>query len=186
VSSPRPFTTQIDLHSGLMSTYECHSTRRLSDMRGYFHVEPEDFDPLVYEYFERDVPADEGQIVQNISILYPGTVDGEYFMTKGHYHANAGCCEVYLCLRGRGMLLMQTRDGKTDVKEYGPGSSIYVPPAWAHRSVNTGDEPLVLFALYPANSGHDYAAIAEEGFWARVVRGADGQPAIVPRRGGSA
>jgi glucose-6-phosphate isomerase len=186
VSSPRPFATQIDLDSGLMSAYEHHAVRRSGDMAGYFHTDPQVDDLLIYEYFEREVPAEQGQIVQNISILHPGTIDGEYHMTKGHYHANGLCSEVYLCLRGRGVLLMQTRSGETDVKEYERGVSIYVPPGWAHRSVNTGDEPLVLLALYPADSGHDYDSIAEEGFWAQVIRDADGQPMIVPRRDGSA
>jgi glucose-6-phosphate isomerase len=168
-----------------MSSYERHSVRRCSDMAGYFEADSDGDDHLIYEYFEREVPAEEGEIVQNISILYPGTIDGEYYMTKGHYHANGRCSEVYLCLRGRGVLLMQTRSGETDVQKYRRGSSIYVPPGWAHRSVNTGDEPLVLFALYPADSGHDYASIAEEGFWARVFRGEGERPLIVPRRDGS-
>jgi glucose-6-phosphate isomerase len=178
----KPFATEIDLHSGLMSRYERHSVRRGSDMPGYFRSDPDGDDPLIYEYFERDVPAEQGQIVQNITILHPGRVDGEYFMTKGHYHASARCSEVYLCLGGRGYLLMQTASGETDIQELRRGISVYVPPGWAHRSVNSGDDPLVLFALYPADSGHDYAAIADEGFWARVIRGADGQPMIVPRR----
>jgi glucose-6-phosphate isomerase len=186
LSNPRPFATRIDLDSGLMSTYERHSVRRSSDMAGYFDSDPEGDDHLIYEYFEREVPAEEGQIVQNITVLYPGTVDDEYFMTKGHYHANERCSEVYLCLNGRGHLLMQTRSGETDVQEYGRGVSIYVPPGWAHRSVNSGDEPLVLFALYPADSGHDYASIAEEGFWARVFRDESGLPVLVPRRDRSA
>jgi glucose-6-phosphate isomerase len=181
LSNPKPFATRIDLDTGLMSAYERHVLRHSGDMPGYYHADPPADDLLIYEYFEREVPEEQGEIVQNISILHPGTVDGEYYMTKGHYHANQRCSEVYLCLRGRGYLLMQTRDGETDAQEYRPGASIYVPPGWAHRSVNTGDEPLVLFALYPADSGHDYGSIAEEGFWARVIRGADGQPEIVPR-----
>ena len=181
MSNPKPFATRIDLDSGLMSTYERHSVRHGSDMAGYYHSIPDGDDPLIYEYFEREVPAESGEIVQNISILYPGTVDGEYYMTRGHYHANGRCSEVYLCLGGRGVLLMQTRSGETDVKEYERGISVYVPPGWAHRSVNTGDEPLVLFALYPADSGHDYDSIAKEGFWARVVRDERGQPVVVPR-----
>jgi glucose-6-phosphate isomerase len=185
VSNPKPFATRIDLRSGLMSGYERHTLRRLSDMPGYFHASPADEDPLIYEYFERDVPPEDGQIVQNVSILHPGAIDGEYHMTKGHYHANRRCSEVYLCLSGRGVLLMQTRDGETGALTLERGISVYVPPGWAHRSVNTGDQPLVLFALYPADSGHDYAAIAEQGFWARVIRGAEGRPLIVPRSGGS-
>jgi hypothetical protein len=78
LSNPKPFATRIDLDSGLMSAFERHSVRHCSDLAGYFHAEPEGDDQLVYEYFEREVPAEEGQIAQNITILHPGTVDGEY------------------------------------------------------------------------------------------------------------
>jgi glucose-6-phosphate isomerase len=45
---------------------------------------------------------------------------------------------------------------------------VYVPPYWAHRSINTGDEPLVSFCVYPGDAGHNYGDIATEGFPRRV------------------
>jgi len=45
----------------------------------------------------------------------------------------------------------------------GPGTLAYVPPRWAHRSVNSGDHPYVTLAVYPAQAGHDYLAIEESG-----------------------
>jgi oxalate decarboxylase/phosphoglucose isomerase-like protein (cupin superfamily) len=68
-------------------------------------------------------------------------------------------------LQARDAILGLVRRG-----EHPSGSSIDVPPGWAHRSVNTGEAPLVLLALYPAEAKHDYASIAGEGLWARVVR----------------
>jgi glucose-6-phosphate isomerase len=180
----KPFITDINLTTGHMSTYERHTIRHASDMVGYYHTDPSDESLLIYEYFERDVPAEAGQIVQNTTIVYPGSINGEYYMTKGHYHANPGCTEVYLCLRGKGYLVMQTEAGKWAVEEYTLGRSVYVPPGWAHRSVNTGDEPLVLFALFPADSGHDYGRIAETGFLVRIMRGEEGTPSIVAEEEG--
>jgi glucose-6-phosphate isomerase len=55
-----------------------------------------------------------------------------------------------------------------------PGSVSYIPPGWAHRSVNVGREPLVFFAVYPGDAGHDYAALRERGFARLVVREGDG------------
>jgi glucose-6-phosphate isomerase len=183
VTRQRPFSTDIDLTTGKMSVYERHTTRHASDMSGYFHIDLDD-DPLIYEYYERDVPAEAGQIVQNITIVYPGTVDGEYYMTKGHYHANMKCSEVYLCLSGEGCLVMQTSRGEWDVKEYQPGRTVYVPPGWAHRSVNTGDKSLVLYAVFPAHSGHDYDKISKRGFLVKVMRNESGQPSLlVPGEG---
>ena len=54
---------------------------------------------------------------------------------------------------------------------------VYVPPFWAHRSVNTGNEPLVSFCAYNAEAGHNYGDIETEGFVKRVLR-EGGQPVI--------
>jgi glucose-6-phosphate isomerase len=54
------------------------------------------------------------------------------------------------------------------------GTVAYVPPRWAHRTVNTGDEPFVFFAVYPGQAGHDYGAIEETGFTQRVLRTPEG------------
>jgi glucose-6-phosphate isomerase len=177
----RPFATRLHLGTGQMSPYERYFSRRASDMKGYYRVDPDgSADPIIYECFEREVPAESGQVVQNITIVHPGTIHGEYYMTKGHYHANPQCAEVYLCLSGTGYLLMQTKGGEWDLKEFQPGMSVYAPPGWSHRSVNVGDEPLVLYALYPADSGHDYDAIVRQGFLKRVVCDEEGRPSIVP------
>ena len=56
---------------------------------------------------------------------------------------------------------------------------LYVPPGWAHRSVNTGSgEDLVTFFVYPGHAGHDYGSIESQGFRKLVVE-RDGAPCIV-------
>ena len=44
-----------------------------------------------------------------------------------------------------------------------PRTLCYVPPFWIHRSVNVGDDELVMTFAYPADSGQDYAIIEEAG-----------------------
>jgi glucose-6-phosphate isomerase len=56
----------------------------------------------------------------------------------------------------------------------GPGTVAYVPPNWAHRTVNTGEEPFVFFAVYPGQAGHDYGTIEKTGFPQRVLRMPEG------------
>jgi len=91
-------------------------------------------------------------------------------MTKGHYHTVAETGEIYLCLRGEGHMIMKTQNGEFASEPMGRGRMVYVPPYWAHRSVNTGDEDLVSFCVYPADAGHNYGDIEEEGFPKRVYR----------------
>jgi len=51
---------------------------------------------------------------------------------------------------------------------------VYVPGAAAHRLVNTGEEPLVTFAVYPQSAGQDYRLVESHGFKRIVVATAAG------------
>jgi len=172
----------MDLEKGLMHQPANHLVRRASDMRGYYadgvaleQIIAGQDNPVHYEVFEVPVPEEPGHLMFCISTLQPGLVGQEYFMTKGHYHAIPNTAEVYLCLRGEGFLLMKTADGQCVAERMTRGRMVYVPPFWAHRSVNTGaSEPLVSFCVYPAEAGHNYGDIATGGFPKRIVAGYGG------------
>ena len=91
-------------------------------------------------------------------------------MTKGHYHSVAETAEIYLCLRGEGCMVMKTAAGRTLAESMKRWRLVYVPPYWAHRSVNTGGEPLISLCIYPAEAGHNYGDIEKQGFPQRVYR----------------
>lgn len=159
-------------------------TRKLSHMRGsYRDAEAEaallaDGDPLVYEVFQYDVPERLGELFTCTTVLYPGRVGDEYFMTKGHFHEVRDRAEVYFGLQGEGYLLLETEDGEVAATRMEAGTVAYVPPQWAHRTVNTGSEPFVFLAVYPGDAGHDYGTIETDGFKQAVVE-RDGQAVIV-------
>ena len=180
----QPFGVEFDLAKGIMKDPSRVTTRKASAMRGHYkdaraleRLIEENDDPLHYEVFEKPVPEEAGHIMYCISKLYPGTVGSEFFMTKGHYHTVIDTAEIYLCLRGSGYMLMKTTDGSFSAEKFVPGRMVYVPPHWAHRSVNTGDEPLISFCAYPGNAGHNYGDIEKEGFIRRVFS-RDGQVVI--------
>jgi glucose-6-phosphate isomerase len=85
---------------------------------------------------------------------------------------------VYYCLSGEGILLMENPEGEWDAQEMKPGSAVYVPPRYAHRSIITGDVPLVMFFVFRADAGHDYGTIETKGYRKLVVE-LDGQTAII-------
>jgi glucose-6-phosphate isomerase len=87
--------------------------------------------------------------------------------------------EVYYCLNGRGYILMERRDGAAAGQDIERGQAVYIPPRWAHRSVNVGDEEFVFFYAYPGGAGHDYEAFDSLGFRNLVVE-RDGAPVVVP------
>ena len=158
--------------------------RRLSSLRGQF-LDQAAFDarlahedPELYKVHAVDRPAVVGELSSGLTILHPGKIGAEYFMTKGHFHAVLETGEVYYCLAGQGRMVMETPEGEWHVAEMTPGAVVYVPPRWAHRSVNVGVDDLVFFWVYPANAGHDYGSIERQGFRKLSVE-QDGAPAVV-------
>ncbi len=178
-----PFSATIDLAEGVMTDFTRRTERKASSMRGHYADASAlerlvaSGDPLHYEVFEKPVPEEYGHLMYCISKLYPGLVGEEYFMTKGHYHSILQTGEIYLCLRGSGFMLMKTKDGCFAAEKMERGRMVYVPPYWAHRSVNTGTESLVSFCAYNAEAGHNYGDIETEGFVKRVLK-AGGVPVI--------
>jgi glucose-6-phosphate isomerase, archaeal len=183
--SDLPFTFDLPMPSEIPSHFDNHVKRQLSALKGQFldQVAYEKIlaqgDPLVYEVYEIHRPEVEGEILTGISILHPGKVGNEFYMTKGHFHVVLETAEVYYCLRGEGFMVMETPEGETAVEALSPGRVLYVPPRWAHRSVVTSRlEDLVTFFLYPANSGHDYGTIDRLGFRKLIIDGQKG-PEII-------
>ncbi len=181
----RPFTFHITWPGAIPEPYSNHIVRRLSSMQGQYADEAgfaallAGGDVLLYEVYEEQVPQEAGELLQGISIVHPGKVGDEYFMTKGHFHAKLATAEVYYCLAGQGLMVMETPEGEWAVSELQPGGVLYVPPRWAHRSVNTAAEAdLATFFVYPADAGHDYGSIEKQGFRKLIVE-QDGRPAIV-------
>lgn len=100
-------------------------------------------------------------------------------MTRGHIHAIANRPETYRGETGHGLMLMEAPDGRIETREIMPGMTVYVPGLWIHRSVNLGDDPLVMSFAYPADSGQDYGIIARSGGMAvRIIASATGWIAV--------
>ena len=172
-----PYSEWIDLDTATLKNPRMHNVRRASVMRGYYKDEQalvrliEDHDdPVHYETFEPHLPEEYGHLIYGLSKLWPGRVGDECFMTKGHYHTIVETGEIYLCLQGEGYMLMKTQDGQCRAEKMTRGGMVYVPPYWAHRSVNTGDGPLTTLFVYPADAGHNYGDITEEGFPKRIFQ----------------
>ncbi|MDK2810964.1 MAG: glucose-6-phosphate isomerase, archaeal [Petroclostridium sp.] len=179
----KPFTMYFDLKNG-MSNERSSTKRYLSNMKGMFADEAalermlKNGDPLVYEFYELGLPETPGELLFGTSITYPGKVGNEYFMTKGHFHTILDTAEVYYCLSGKGYMLMENPEGNWDVQELTPGKAVYVPPRYAHRSINAGNEPLVTFFVFRADAGHDYGTIETKGYRKLIVE-KDGKVEIV-------
>jgi glucose-6-phosphate isomerase len=180
-----PFFSDISLPVACMTECDNHIIRTLSSMKGQYldrsayEAMLRDKDEALYEVYEIKRPETTGELMYGLSVVHPGKVGDEYFMTKGHFHSVPGTAEVYHCLRGEGVMVMETPEGESAVEELRPGRLLYVPPRWAHRSVNTGvNEDLVTLFVYPANAGHDYGTIEQQGMKKLVVE-RKGRPEVI-------
>jgi glucose-6-phosphate isomerase, archaeal len=173
----QPFAAQIAEASGRIEPADSRIERRLSDMKGAFLEDPQD-DAIVYEVFNLEVPETNANILSCTTVLRPGKVGREYFMTKGHFHEIRDRAEIYVGVSGKGAMVLATEDGEHEVQWMEPGSIHYIPGGWAHRSVNVGDEPLVFFAAWIGDAGHDYGSIEQQGFPVLLVE-QDGKPEVV-------
>ena len=161
--------------------------RYLSDLRGCFidtiayEQALSNDDSVVYSVCALEQPPEEGQLNLAVGRILPGKIGMEYFMTKGHFHAWRPAAEFYLGLSGEGCLLLESEDGsQAQMVPLCPNSAVYVPGNTAHRTMNTAAVPLVYVGIFPAQSGHDYATIAQQNFH-HVVIERDGKPVMLRR-----
>lgn len=175
---------RFDLANGL-SPDKPSIRRTLSAMAGIFSdrrafdAAVANGDTVVYEFYDVGRPEAASEIAFGTSITYPGKVGDEYFMTRGHFHVVLDTAEVYYCLRGSGYMLMESPEGAWEAQELRPGVAVYIPPRFAHRSVNVSPtQPLVTFFAFRGDAGHDYGTIETKRFRKLVVE-RNGHPEIV-------
>lgn len=87
-------------------------SRTLGDLRGIFaDVDafsrmPQNMPAYEVSSFLPEQEGTPGGLYFGITYLHPGKVGNEYFMTKGHFHANIDRAEFYWGLEGEGLSLI--------------------------------------------------------------------------------
>ena len=98
----------------------------LHNCEAYEQMSP---DTLLYEV-TCHLPVEEGTpggLYFGITRIYPGKVGDEYFMTKGHFHANMNRGEYYWGVEGEGRLIMMDQNRRVWSERMFPGSLHYIP-----------------------------------------------------------
>lgn len=113
--------------------------------------------PKVHYYMIRG-----GKDKKNITVWEPGTVDGEYIKSYGHYHVG-DLNETYTILAGGGFVILQKR-GNTDdeIMEFRavkvkPGDKVFIPSGYGHLAINTTNTWLVTSDDSPVDFGEKKA-----------------------------
>jgi len=170
-----PVSVLFDFEKGDFSPKEKTVERHVSDLSMMFDDQDavdaaiEQGDPIIYEIFYHGFETSLSDMALGVTRIQPGKIGNEFYMTKGHFHAAEDQPEIYFCVKGNGYLLMEAKSGEFRAEEWKPGVISHIPPMWAHRVVNIGDEPLVFVASYHLAAGHDYEPVIEKGFQKRVV-----------------
>jgi len=180
VSTPSAVDTPVLLEISPEGGIEGRSRRyekRLGDMAGVYRddaawraaVADRGADELIYWVDDQRYQEGPGALIVGTSTLLPGRYGDEFAVTRGHLHAVADRAELYHCLSGRGVMLLETLDGRSTAIELTPGRAVNVPGHWIHRSVNVGDEPFVTLFCYAADAGQDYGVISDAGGMKNLV-----------------
>lgn len=151
--------------------------------------------PMYYTYYVSQQPpwAEEALSRDHLTygpvVIPPGTINGEYVKTSGHYHplipgTRYAYPEVYTGLSGRLLLFLQKRDlshpqTPEDCKliELRAGVTVIIPPDYAHVLINPSNEIAVMAGLYSLDFKPDYTDVMRyRGLAYYILQGID----IVP------
>lgn len=120
----------------------------------------------------------EGGLFWGTTVVEPGRVGSEYFMTHGHWHQKRNRTEYYGVVEGKGALILMDESRSTWMEPMSPGSLHFISPNTAHRVANVGSAALRFVACWPSDAGHDYESIRLHGFSARLLS-VDGEAKLV-------
>jgi glucose-6-phosphate isomerase, archaeal len=180
-----PTSVQFNFETGEFLPYIKFEQRCLSDLAPMFYDQQAvqgligSGDRLVYDIRYHPFITSNSDMALGTTRIFPGKVGDEYHMTKGHFHERNDQPEIYFCLQGVGYLLMETLDGDFQTAPWKPGTITHITPKYAHRVVNTGDQPLIFVASFHISAGHVYDPVVERGF-AQVVVEQNGAPVFLP------
>ncbi len=112
---------------------------------------------------------------QNITVLLPDLNGHEYNKTYGHFHKYSAV-EIYNCLYGQGLVVMQRNDEQGQPKEYKvvglhPGKQVEIPVGFGHALINVGKTFLVVLDnAFEPSKNHNYEPVrVSHGFAYYVV-----------------
>ena len=135
-------------------------------------------DELIYEFYDMGVPPTSGDIAYGTSIVYPGRIGDEYYMTKGHFHKVLDTGEIYFCLSGQGYMLMENPEGDVQWEKFVPGQGVYVPrPLRASKHQHQRHRAADHLLRLPRPRGPRLRNHREEGL-PQAVHGGAGRPGV--------
>lgn len=167
---------QVDLRTGFMRGFSDEYTKMLSETQDIYQLVNEasgipsgDQDGISYRVASTTLGEGAGSLTMGITTIEPKIIGNEYMMTRGHLHERPDRSEMYFCLSGRGVILLENLYGQIKTIELTPGSMAYIPGYWIHRSINVGTEQLILAFCFNADAGQNYRIIEQNRGMSQLV-----------------
>ena len=166
----------VDVGNGKLQQASGSYERRLSDLDGIY-ADQKSFvraletsgSDVVYRVTEQRPLASHGDLIFGVTYMEPGRICDEYYLTRGHIHSITNRPETYIGQAGSGVMLLESPHGDIRTLEIKPSEICYVPAFWIHRSINVGNDPLVMSFCYPSDSGQNYDVIERSGGMKRRI-----------------
>lgn len=159
-----------DLDCGIIEGKDVvKSVKYYKDAKSFYASEDEslDDDTIMYEVYAF-TNSEKSCLNYGLTVMQPVKVNGEYNMTRGHFHLDTTKDEIYIGLEGEGLLLYMDENGKCFSEKVKRGSVHYIDGKLAHRLINTGDKVMKVQCFWPSDAGHDYKRVEKMPFSERV------------------
>ena len=165
-----PESSQVFSENGKLLNANGRYQKHFRDLEGLYEdgesfsrMLPEWSEKVVYQVEDHRASEQPGDLIYGTTVMMPGKVGNEFFMTRGHQHQKAECAETYFGLSGEGLLLMESPDGEIEALKLEKGKLVYVTPLWIHRSVKIGVSKLVTLFTYNSDAGQNYEILKKRG-----------------------
>jgi len=124
--------------------------RKLKDMQNrYKNINNNNPEKIIYKVYIKDFKTFE----LGLTIIEPGKINKEFFMTKGHKHLKKRK-EIYILLEGKGKLLIENK--KIKIINLKKDKPTIIPSNSGHRLINTGKTKMKVITIYSKDAGHNY------------------------------
>lgn len=140
----------------LKTSYDQKIIRTLKDMKTKYKDKEKarqilkTKNPIIYTVYSKKLKNRN----TDLTVMNPGTIGKEYYMTKGHRHKSRGK-ETYTLKKGKGILLVQNKTSQViTLKKDKP---VTISGTSGHRLINTGNTRMEVMTSYPKKTTKDYS-----------------------------
>jgi len=132
--------------------------RKLKDMKGRFqnYEKVKEIlnkkNPVIYRVYRKEDKNEKTGNIKSLTVIYPGCIGKEYFMTKGHKHKKRAP-ERYILVKGKGILLLQK--DKCKKKELIKNKEVTISGKEGHRLVNIGKLEVITIEYKETEKDYD-------------------------------